>query len=342
MNASRRITCVFFKVLSGDTIVIRDRPIDGPPPERTIVLSNISCGRVARRPTPNNPNAGPEDPFAWQAREFVRAKLIGKEVCYTVETELPSGRKYGSKSTNGENIAVMLLEEGLAELRKLNAVAAEKNPVCQQLMAAEESAKSTGKGRWSSNPVNAVREVVWSVDEPRSLVDKYKGKRLHGVVEYVRDGSTMQVTLIPDTLDEGSVYYNIMISLSGIKAPTVAEPFGLDAQFFVESRLLQRDVMVLLESINNQNFIGSVLHPNGNIAEVLLREGLARCIDWNLNLVSVPGASEAYKAAERSAKERRLRLWIDYQPPQGVTNEVQQTRDPNSVSAGMSFSGQVG
>lgn len=99
--------------------------------------------------------------------------------------------------------------------------------------------------------------------------------------------------------------------------------------------------MVLLESTNNQNFIGSVLHPNGNIAEVLLREGLARCIDWNLNLVSVPGASEAYRAAERSAKERRLRLWLDYQPPQGVSTEVSQPRDPNSLCPGMSFSGHV-
>ncbi|THD19388.1 Staphylococcal nuclease domain-containing protein 1 [Fasciola hepatica] len=341
------------QVLSGDTIVIRDRPVDGPPPERTIVLSNISCGRVARRPTPNNPNSGPEDPFAWQAREFVRSKLIGREVCYTIETELPSGRKYGSvfigKSTNGENIALLLLEEGLAELRKLNAVAAEKNPVYQQLMVAEELAKSSQKGRWSTDALDAVREVIWSLDEPRTFVDKYKGKRLHGVVEYVRDGSTMQITLLPDTLDEGTVFYNIMLSLSGIKAPAVrfedgkqvAEPFGLDAQFFVESRLLQRDVMVLLESTNNQNFIGTVLHPNGNISEVLLREGLARCIDWNLNLVSVPGATDAYRTAERSAKERRLRLWIDYQPPQGVTAEVQQARDPNSLCPGMSFSGHV-
>ncbi|VDO72847.1 unnamed protein product [Schistosoma curassoni] len=83
------------QVLSGDTIVIRDRPINGPPPERTIILSNISCGRVARKPSTGIPTGTPEDPFAWEAREFVRTLLVGKEVCYSVETEQPSGRKYG-------------------------------------------------------------------------------------------------------------------------------------------------------------------------------------------------------------------------------------------------------
>ena len=29
----------------------------------------------------------------------------------------------------------------------------------------------------------------------------------------------------------------------------------------MESRLLQRDVTIVLESVNNANYIGSVLHP---------------------------------------------------------------------------------
>lgn len=34
-------------------------------------------------------------PWAFQAREFLRKKLIGKEVCFTVETKTTSGREYG-------------------------------------------------------------------------------------------------------------------------------------------------------------------------------------------------------------------------------------------------------
>ena len=40
-----------------------------------------------------------------------------------------------------------------------------------------------------------------------------------------------------------------------------AEPFAEEAKFFTESRLLQRDVKIILEGAANQNFIGSVIHP---------------------------------------------------------------------------------
>ena len=39
-----------FQVLSGDTVIVRGPPRNGPPPERTIGLSNITAPRLARRP----------------------------------------------------------------------------------------------------------------------------------------------------------------------------------------------------------------------------------------------------------------------------------------------------
>jgi hypothetical protein len=35
-------------------------------------------------------------PFAWESREFLRKKLIGKEVSFTVEYKVPSGREFGT------------------------------------------------------------------------------------------------------------------------------------------------------------------------------------------------------------------------------------------------------
>lgn len=55
-----------------------------------------------------------------------------------------------------------------------------------------------------------------------------------------------------------------------------------EARYFVESRLLQREVKIVLESVNNTNFVGSILYPKGNIAEALLREGFAKCVDWSM------------------------------------------------------------
>lgn len=75
------------------------------------------------------------------------------------------------------------------------------------------------------------------------------------------------------------------------------EEFGEEAKYFVEIRLLQRDVKVVLEGAANQNIIGSVFHPAGNIAEFLLREGLAKCMDWSMGLVK--NGAEKLRDAER-------------------------------------------
>ena len=42
--------CVIVQVLSGDTVIVRGPPKGGPPPERTIGLSNVTAPRLARRP----------------------------------------------------------------------------------------------------------------------------------------------------------------------------------------------------------------------------------------------------------------------------------------------------
>uniref|UniRef100_A0A914DBQ7 TNase-like domain-containing protein n=1 Tax=Acrobeloides nanus TaxID=290746 RepID=A0A914DBQ7_9BILA len=44
--------------------------------------------------------------------------------------------------------------------------------------------------------------------------------------------------------------------------------------------------------------------------EFLLKEGFAKCVDWSISLAT--GGSVQLRDAERSAKERRLRLWRTY------------------------------
>lgn len=78
------------------------------------------------------------------------------------------------------------------------------------------------------------------------------------------------------------------------------EPFAAEAQYFTESRLLQRQVEVILESVNNKNFVGSIRHPNGNIAEALLREGFAKCVDWSLQCVT--GGPEKYRQVRQNCR----------------------------------------
>ncbi|XP_028722079.1 staphylococcal nuclease domain-containing protein 1 [Peromyscus leucopus] len=111
-------------VLSGCAIIVRGQPRGGPPPERQINLSNIRAGNLARRAAATQPDGKdtPDEPWAFPAREFLRKKLIGKEVCFTIENKTPQGREYGmiylGKDTNGENIAESLVAEGLATRRE--------------------------------------------------------------------------------------------------------------------------------------------------------------------------------------------------------------------------------
>lgn len=49
---------------------------------------------------------------------------------------------------------------------------------------------------------------------------------------------------------------------------SVSQPYGDEAKFFTESRLLQRDVEVILESVNNANFVGSIIHPVSSLSNL--------------------------------------------------------------------------
>uniref|UniRef100_A0A674MCE2 Staphylococcal nuclease domain-containing protein 1 n=1 Tax=Takifugu rubripes TaxID=31033 RepID=A0A674MCE2_TAKRU len=307
-------------VLSGCAIIVRGQPRGGPPPERQINLSNIRAGAMARRAAQSQPDTKdtPDEPWAFQAREFLRKKLIGKEVCFTVETKTTSGREYGvvylGKDTTGENIAESLVSEGLATVRRegIRGNIPEQVRLCE----IEDQAKSSKKGCWTeAGGLQTIRDLKYTIESPRNFVDSLHQKPVNAIIEHVRDGSVVRALLLPD-------YYLVTVMLSGVKCPVfrreadgteTPEPFAAEAKFFTESRLLQRDVQIILESCPNQIILGTILHPNGNITELLLKEGFARCVDWSM-AVYTQGA-EKLRAAERSAKERKVRIWKDYVAP---------------------------
>uniref|UniRef100_A0A8C2ZRN0 Staphylococcal nuclease domain-containing protein n=1 Tax=Cyclopterus lumpus TaxID=8103 RepID=A0A8C2ZRN0_CYCLU len=290
-------------VLSGCAIIVRGQPRGGPPPERQINLSNIRAGAMARRAAQGQPDTKdtPDEPWAFQAREFLRKKLIGKEVCFTVEIKTALGREYGivylGRDTTGENIADSLVNEGLATVRREGIRG--NNPDQARLCDLEDQSKASKKGLWSEGGgTHTIRD-----------------KPINAIIEHVRDGSVVRALLLPD-------HYLVTVMLSGVKCPTFkreadgtesTEAFAAEAKFFTESRLLQRDVQIILESCPNQIILGSILHPNGNITELLLKEGFARCVDWSM-AVYTQGA-EKLRAGERSAKERKVRIWKDYVAP---------------------------
>lgn len=312
------------QVLSGDTVVLRGQPKGGPPPERTVCLSNITAPKLARRPNPTAENATEtkDEPWAWEAREFLRKKIIGKEVAFTVEYKVPgTGREYGviylGKDASGENLTESLISEGLVDVRKTGLK--QDDPAQQRLAQLEEAAKTAGKGKHAEGEASKhVRNITWNIDNPRNFVESHHNKQIDAVIEHVRDGCTVRAFLLP-------TFEYVTVMLSGIKCPMnkqgpdgkqIPEPFMEEAKYFTESRLLQKDVKIILEGVSNQNLLGTVLHPNGNITEFLLKEGFARCVDWSMGVVSQ--GADKLRAAQKVAREKKLRIWKDYKPTEST------------------------
>ena len=116
---------IFYQVQDGGFITVRGQPRNGPPPERTIALSEIDAPKMARRPTPTNkyPNPATDEPLAWESREFLRKLLVGKTVLCTVSHKTDTGREYGwvglgsNNPEEAESVAKRLIAEGLAKVR---------------------------------------------------------------------------------------------------------------------------------------------------------------------------------------------------------------------------------
>jgi staphylococcal nuclease domain-containing protein 1 len=53
--------------------------------------------------------------------------------------------------------------------------------------------------------------------------------------------------------------------------------------------------------------VGSIVHPAGNIAELLLQEGFARCVDFHSSFLGP--AMARLRAAEKFAKENQARIF---------------------------------
>ncbi|KAF9104700.1 hypothetical protein BGX27_009982 [Mortierella sp. AM989] len=299
-------------VLSADMVVLSGRPrAGGPPPTRTLGLNYIQAPKLGNKDRS-------DEPFAFAARNYLRKLLVGKEVMFRVDYTVPStGREYGALYLNQENIAHMLVREGWADVREVRASEAENVDV-EALYSYKAEAQAAKRGIWAEDG-SGVRKANYNLEgDTEEFLEKYKGKPLPAIIESIRDGSTVRACL---TLPNGEYQY-ITLMISGIRAPVIrqgiantedlVEPFAEEAKFFVESRLLQREVRVILEMVgqSGNNFFGTIQHPAGNIAEALVSNGLAKVADWSITHVT--GGPTVLREAERKAQASKIRLWQDH------------------------------
>uniref|UniRef100_A0A0N4ZCN2 Staphylococcal nuclease domain-containing protein n=1 Tax=Parastrongyloides trichosuri TaxID=131310 RepID=A0A0N4ZCN2_PARTI len=305
-DQSAKTKIAFVKqVLSGDSIILMGSDNNS---DMFVCLSYVKAPHLGKAPTETTA-ATQDEPFAWECREFVRRRLVGRRVTFVRDYIGSNGREFGQviigteNLDRCENIAESAISAGLMEVKAGKQV----DETAEKFLKLQEIAKASKNGRWGddANDPKHVRNVQWNVQNPQQFVQKYRGTTVKAIIENVRDGSSFRA-YVP----QESTY--ITFVLSGIKCPGLVkkEPYAEEAKLFVEARLLNREIDLLIEGVDTQRLVASISHRAGNISLLLLTEGYAKCIDWSIGLVS--SGAQAYRDAEKLAKEEKRRIWKDY------------------------------
>ncbi|KAL9048348.1 MAG: hypothetical protein Q9162_007767 [Coniocarpon cinnabarinum] len=306
-------------VLSGDTIILTQ--VGNPRNERTLSLAYVSAPRTRR-------DAG-DEAFAVESRDYLRRLLVGKVIQFRTLYEVPStgsgsGREYGqvfmsdASTLPDEAVSAGWLrvrdDAGKREQSELGSA------LIERLRVLEASARAEEKGLWDAEASKI--QTSYEVSNVQDFAKQWTRKPLTAVVEKVLTGDRLIVRLLRSPTD----HVQTMLLIAGIRAPNTkrintqegqelpAEPFGDDAHMYVETRLLQRRVEVTIVGVSPQNqLIGQVLHPNGDIAGFLLQDGLARCVDHHSTLLGQ--RMSVLRQSEKKARDQRKGLWKDAAAP---------------------------
>jgi staphylococcal nuclease domain-containing protein 1 len=275
------------------------------------------------------------EPWATEAKEFLRQRLIGKEVSVSMEytrkvpaaigaTAGPASEervlsfgtvKISEKSgaeTKENNVAELLLVRGLAQVIKHRGDE-ERSAHFEDLINAEDAGKKGKKGQWSSKEPAAPRinDVTGSGSAARArqyLPFLQRAGKLPGVVEYVLGGSRLKIHVPKEGV-------TLAFSPSGVRCPAREEPYAPEAVAFTRSHCLQRDVEIEVNSVDKAGtFLGTLRVPPSsghgkslNLGVALLENGLAKLHH------SFEGDHEL-DAAQAKAQKHRAGLWEKEDP----------------------------
>lgn len=292
---------------SGDSLVIYEvsKARGGRPPERQLTLSMLSAPRLGK-------TIDGEEDWSWPSREFLRKACIGKQVNFTVEHKIEGtdgrrAREFGQVFVGDNNLALSVAAAGWARVRRPQDGKPPKNDFHKELIEASDKAEEAGLGIFQKDTSEAKRSPLKSIDT-MSFFDRYKNTPQPAQIEYIRDGTCLRVLML-------NGFHKFTLRIAGAEAPNIPPPhkkeqpapFADEAKFFVERFLLQRDVQITIripgQGAHAEEFFGSLTMDGRDLAEELLRQGLARFIEWNAP--DVP----KMRALEQQAKAAKLRIW---------------------------------
>ncbi|GAA5853221.1 hypothetical protein JCM3766R1_000199 [Sporobolomyces carnicolor] len=358
--SSTPMQAIVKSVLSADTLVLRGKIVHPNvlPKEKVLHLADLTAPRLGTRDRA-------DEPWAFEAREYLRSLVVGKEVSFTVSYTIATSNpplEFGivyAESSDAQQIdvAAEVVRAGWAKVREQSSAykprLGEDGQLSDEdarkafLRDLEQEAKANARGLWSGH-AQSERTVEYQMPQDvGAFLAQHKGKPVDAIVEGVPNGAQVRARL----LFSPEEHQFVNVGIAGLRAPrsgnlsgredVTGEEFGDEARFFVESRLLQRVVKVTLlslpttaaqpHSINGGNstppqqqqqpnlILGTVEHPAGNIAALIVSFGLAKIIDWHAGFLSVSPTRTMMsdlRRAEHEAKLLRRGVWKDLPDPE--------------------------
>lgn len=300
-------------VRSGSRLTVED--------DNMVLYDVFFSSVIAPKLNPKNPKE--DEVCGFEAREFLRKKLIGKKVRVAFDYEKasrvteedgehsnqpPAARKFYSVYLAGKHVPLMMVEQGLGQVithRREEPRSREYS----NLMAAEENSKKVKRGMW--DPKHEVKRItdnsnLRGVQAKQYLKFVQKPEGLTAIVEFVMNPVRLKLFV-----QELSVY--ISFTVAAIRSPWGEDEFGDKACMWARRHLHQRKLEIHVSNCDKGgNFLGDAFFRKQNVALTLLEEGWAQ-----LGKGSDKHSSFAvYQKAEQGAQAAKKGMWKNWTPNQ--------------------------
>ena len=247
-------------ISSGDRLCIVGKVRSGPPPEKEIVLSGVSAPRLG-----TFDGSRPSEPFAQDAREYMRRLLIGKPVIFKIDYAIPNSNRESATVYLDQrtNVAVAAIGAGWAKHRPPPAGKETQVPALADMAAAEEKAKADCLGMWTKDQAAiaaAVRQPEQKED-PKELLSYAGGAggRVTCLAEGIVNASCIRVSV-----ERNGATKTVLVYAAGVQCPKLGkpaqggeaggqdngaaatEPYAREAKHFTEMNVLQRTCELVL------------------------------------------------------------------------------------------------
>ncbi|XP_003745502.1 staphylococcal nuclease domain-containing protein 1 [Galendromus occidentalis] len=279
-----------------------------------------------------------QQPLLFQAREFLRTRLIGKNVQVQVDYIQPKSDNFPEKvcctvKFNGQNVAEQLVAAGLATVIRYRQDNDQRSSHYLELQEAEGLAQQKQVGVHAKKEPEPMRVADLQGDLIKSkqyFTSLQRGNPNSGIVEFVSSGSRLRVYC-----QKHNCVFTLL--LNGIQCPRSGrpesggapaqkgDPYGDEAMQFTRDLCLQHQIEMEVESQDkNGAMIGMVTLDKKNLSVELVKNGLASVHHYSAEKTRY---YTELKNAEEAAKAKKLRIWENYVEPtfeETVVPEVQE------------------